>query len=134
MDDFENRLKRDAADIPAEITPELQARIRASLEAQAAPRARPKPAVPQRAWLAAALTGAAAAVLVIALLPRGPRPEPIVEAPPVRSVPDYVATFDRALPLDVEQVAFTAPLEDELSNLRADLEQARRTVAEDMSF
>lgn len=134
MDDFEDKLKRDAAEIPAEPTLELRARIRASLEAQGPPRAQPKPSVPQRAWLAAALTGAAAAVLVIALLPRGPEPQPVAEAPPVPGVPDYVATFDRALPLKVEQAELTAPLEEELANLRADLEQARRSVAEDMSF
>ena len=132
MDDFETRLKRDAAEIPAEVTPELQARIRATVKAP--PRRRPKPAPLRRTWSAAALTGAAAAVLVIALLPRGPQPQPVVEAPPVRSAPEYVATFEQALPLRVEQAALTAPLEEELENLQADLEQARRSVAEDMSF
>ena len=134
MDDFENKLKRDAAEIPAEVTRELQARIRASLEGQAPPRPRSKPAMPQRAWLAAGLTGAAAAALLIALLPRGPQPRPVVEALPVRSAPDYVTTFERALPLEVQRAELTAPLERELENLRADLEQARRSVAEDMSF
>jgi hypothetical protein len=132
MDDFEDRLKRDAAQLPAEITPELRSRIRASLEAQAPPRARPERAIPHRAWLAAGLSGAAAAMLVLALLPRQPRT--VVEEPAVRSVPDYVATFERALPLKGEQAELTAPLEEELENLRADLEQARRSVAEDMAF
>ena len=134
MDDFEDKLKRDAAEIRAEITPELELRIRASLEAQAPPRPRLQPAIPLRAWLAAGLTGAAAAVLVVALLPQGPPPQPVVEGPPVRSVSDYVTAFERTLPLEVEQAELTAPLEQELENLRADLEQARRSVAEDMSF
>ena len=134
MDDFEDKLKRDAVKIPAEITPELEARIRASVEAQAPPRDRPKPVIPPRTWLAAGLTGAAAAVLVMALLPSGPQPQPVVEAPPVRTVPEHVTAFERALPLEVEQAKLTAPLEQELENLRADLEQARRSVAEDMSF
>lgn len=134
MDDFDRKLKRDAGEIPAGITPELQARIRASLEAQAPPRPRPQPSTPRRAWLAAGLTGAAAAGLLITLLPRGPEPRSMVEAPPVRTAPDYVTTFERGWPLEVEQAQLTAPLEQELENLRADLEQARRSVAEDMSF
>ena len=134
MDDFEDKLKRDAGQIPAEITPELHARIRASLEAQAPRCPRPQRSTPRRAWLAAGLTGAAAAGLLIALLPRGPEPRSVAEAPSARTAPAYVTTFERGWPLEVEQAQLTAPLEQELLNLRADLEQARRSVAEDMPF
>lgn len=136
MDDIEQKLKRDAGKIPAEITPELEGRLRASLAAQAPPRARRDKEIPRRLWLAAGLTGAAAALVAIALLPREPQPAPqtIAEAPAPDTVPGNVAPFDRALPLAVEPAALTAPLEEELENLRADLEQARRRVADDMTF
>lgn len=134
MDDFEQRLKRDAGKIPAAITPELERRLRASLATQAPPRARRKKAMPNRLWLAATLTGAATALATVALLPREPRPQPVAEAPPVRRDPGYVATFDRPLPLAVEPSELTAPLEEELENLRADLELARRRVADDVAF
>ncbi|HET6630110.1 MAG TPA: hypothetical protein VFG91_10075 [Woeseiaceae bacterium] len=136
MDDFEQKLKRDAAKLPAEITPELEARLRASLAAQAPPRAARKPAIPRRGWLAAGLTGAAAAVLTIALLPREPQPppQPVAVAPAARTAPEHAATLDHTLPLPVEPPDLTAPLEQELANLRADLEQARRRVADDMAF
>lgn len=134
MDDFERKLKRDAGAIPAELTPGREARIRAALAAEAPRRERSRHSIPYRAWLAASLTGAAAAVLVVTLLPRVPEPQPAAELPPARTVPEYVAAVDRALPLKVEPAEFTAPLEQELRNLRADLEQARRSVAEDMAF
>jgi hypothetical protein len=132
MDDIGKRLKRDAGEIRAELTPELAARIRASIAAQPAPAARSRRTVTNRSWWAASLSGAAAAVLVLALLPRDA--EQLPEAPAARTVPENVARIDRALPLQVQHVEFTAPLEQELENLQADLEKARRSVAEDISF
>lgn len=132
MDDIGKRLKRDAGEIKAELTPELTARIRASIAAQAPPAARARSTITYRSWLAASLSGAAAAVLAIALLPRDA--ERLPESPAAHTVPEYVASVDRALPLQVEQAEFTAPLEQELKNLQADLEKARRSVAEDISF
>ena len=136
MDDFEQKLKRDAERIPAEITPELEGRLRASLAAQAPPRARRNKEIPRRLWLAAGLAGATAALVIIALLPREPQPRPqtVAQAPAADTVPGSVAPFDRALPLAVEPADLTAPLEEELENLRADLELARRRVADDMAF
>jgi hypothetical protein len=136
MDDFEQKLKRDAEKLPAEITPELEGRLRASLAAQGALHARRNKKIPRRLRLAAGLTGATAALVIIASLPRAPNPEPqtVADAPDVSTVPGPVAPFERTLPLAVEPADLTAPLEEELENLRADLELARRRVADDMAF
>lgn len=133
MVDIDKRLKRDADEIRPELTPELASRIRASIAAQPTPAKRPRSSISHRSWLAASLSGAAAAVLAIALLlPRDA--ERLPEAPAARTVPEYVASVDRAFPLQVEEAEFTAPLEQELKDLQADLEKARRSVAEDISF
>lgn len=134
MDDIGKRLKRDAGKIRAEVTPALTSRIRASIEAQAPPRSETRKAISYRLWLAASVSGAAAAVLAVALLPRGTERPPVAEAPVARTVPEYVESIDRVFPLQVEEAEFTAPLEEELQNLQADLEKARRSVAEDISF
>lgn len=133
MDDIEKKLKRDAEEIQAEVTPELASRIGAALAAQAPPRARTRKPQTTRLWLAAGLSGAAAALLFIALLPRESEQTSIAEAP-AYSVPEYAHSGERPFPLNVEEAEFTAPLEEELENLRADLEKARRSVAEDIAF
>ncbi|HEX2138832.1 MAG TPA: hypothetical protein VHG33_03875 [Woeseiaceae bacterium] len=132
MDDIDTRLKRDAEAIRADVPPELTSRIRAAIDAQARPPAEARKTITSRKWLAASLGGAAAAVLVVALLPRDA--ERLPETPVARDVPAYVERLDRALPLQVEKAEFTAPLEQELQNLQADLEKARRSVAEDIAF
>ncbi len=131
MDDFERKLKQDAGRIPAEITPGLQSRIRASIEAQAAPGKRRRQQAPRRSWVAAGLATAAVAVLAFALLLDEPRPPAVADVP---AAPEYTTTGDRKLPLDIDPAELTTPLEKELEDLRADLEQARRSVAEDMTF
>ncbi len=136
MDDFEQRLKRDAEGIPAEITPTVAVRLRASLAAQAAPGATRSRAITRSLWVATGLAGAAAAFVALALLPRAPEPpSPApVEVASLPPVPARDATTPLPLPLAVAPAELTAPLEQELDNLRADLEHARRRVVEDMSF
>jgi hypothetical protein len=139
MDDLEQRLKEDAGRIEAPVSPQLKARIDAALRAaQATPAVRREFSYPL--WLAASLTGVAAAVVAIVLMNwtrdsvslRNPEPQ---RADAVAySVPEYVSEFERQLPLRAKTAVLTAPLEEELRNLRSDLEKARENVEEDLGF
>lgn len=133
MDKFTHRLREDAAKIDAEISAQLDGRIRASLagiEPQAARRRTPRRR-PAAFWLASSLTGVAAALAVIAVLNVIDSNEPAavprtvaVSAPPPITVP--------GLPLDVEAVALTGPLARELEDLQADLRKAEEVVRGDV--
>jgi hypothetical protein len=141
MDDLERRLRDDAAQIRADVPADLQARIGASLRT-----ARPMPPAPRESgwplWLAAGLTGAAAAVVaLVAFRPTDPGMNPgVVEDGPqvadsaAYSVPQYVSELERQFPLRVTTADLTAPLEEEMKKLRADLERARENVEEDLDF
>jgi hypothetical protein len=133
MDNFEQRLKQDAENIAADVSPELRSRIDATIRAGTAPATQhaKKPAG-FRLWLAASLTGAAAAILVVTIAPRessSPRPEQVG-----RAVPQYAPELERMFPLRAETAELTAPLEEELKNLQADIEKARENVEEDLEF
>jgi len=130
MDELANRLREDAEQIRADVSPALERRIHASLEAikPEKPVEPPKPRTPLF-WLVSSLTGLAAAVAVIAIVNRAPTDtaEPmIVQTPPVvmKDLP--------TLPLNVRNAMTTSPLERELTNLQSDLEKARRAVQEDV--
>jgi len=138
MDEFENRLKRDAEDIRAEVSPELRARIDASL--RATEQIRPVPA--SRAsgvnlWWASSLTGLAAAILVIVLINWN---RPTTELAPAeqvaeRTVPVAVDDLQGLNPPWLVKTAdFASPLEEELAKLQADIERARETVKKDIDF
>lgn len=138
MDEFENRLKQDAAAIPAEISPQLEERIAASLHA--AGRDVPVPARPSTSfdglWLASSLTGLAAAAAVMIFMYRS---EPVTVEPPAvaETVPDYrdyMEQLQQNLPLQTETVEFAGGLEEELQRLRADMIKARDTVTRDLDF
>ncbi len=126
MESFEQRLKHDADDIRAQVTPELDDRIRASLEnvVPMQPREEPKRR-PNAFWWASSLTGAAAAAVVLTVMNLGEEP---ASAPP----PSVAEVPLLAMPnLDVRP-AMLAPLETELENLKGDLERAERVVREDL--
>ena len=125
MEKFEQRLKDDASRIRAIVTPELDDRIRASLESTAP--VRPEPERPARQggfWLLSSLTGASAALVAIVVLNTGdapdPRPAAVAEVPAL-SMPR----------LDVRP-AMLEPLETEFENLKGDLEKAERAVRRDI--
>ena len=130
MDELEQRLREDAAKIDARVPREVSARLRARLQDQArVPHARE--ASPFRLWAFASLSGAAAALVVVLLLPRSeaPRdPQPVATSVPV---PRDVA---REFPLVAKTAELTAPLEQELEALKSDIEKAREKVEDDLAF
>jgi hypothetical protein len=138
MDEFENRLKRDADAIQADISPELKGRIDASL--QAAKRIQPVPesgAPGINLWWASSVTGLAAAVIVIVLINWN---RPVIELVPVepvarRTVP---TAFDELQGLSpprlIKTADFATPLEEELARLQTDIERARANVKKDIEF
>ena len=140
MGEFEKRLKRDAMDINAEITPELTSRIEASLHAvERIEPVRQNHSATSNLWWASSLTGLAAAAAVIALLNwNRPDPEPqLPEQTAFQVVPDaseYLQQIQGRLPLRAETADFTHGLEDELTRLQADFEKARENVNRDIDF
>lgn len=144
MDEFEKRLKDDAAAIQVSASPELERRIEASLRdtRQVTPVA-PEPRQPvSRLWWASSLTGLATVAAVIllvnwdrAIAPARVDPARVDnESVATRTVPAYVEQMPLRIPLDARTAEFEAPLEEELQRLKADLEKARQTLARDIEF
>ncbi len=130
MDNLPKALREDAAKIEARVSPELDARIRASLERVAAERAGKtrRRARPVSMWWASSLTGITAALLVIALI--NLRERAPVDAP-VGTAPHRPLS---ALELKTETAVFIGPLEKELEDLASDLEKAERAVKEEIGL
>jgi hypothetical protein len=134
MDKLERRLRDDAALIRADVSAELDERIRASLEAAAATRgAGQRPGREARLWFwASALTGLAAALALVVVLNSQqqtadpvPTPEVLVALPPAPvTMPE----------LNARTAVLTAPLEEELDDLEADIEKARDAVRKDLGL
>jgi len=137
MDEFEDRLKRDAEDIQVAISPELRLRIDASLRATEQIRPVPAATAPgMNLWWASSLTGLAAAIAIIVLI-NWNRPVTEVMPPEVaqsKTVPDYAGEFQNLYRPQIKTADFTKPLEDELARLQADIERARRNVKKDIEF
>lgn len=143
MDEFEKRLKDDAAAIRVTASPELERRIEASLRdtRQVMP-VGPEPRQQvSRLWWASSLTGLATAAAVILLVnwDRTTAPEMLPsqvadETVATRTVPAYVEQLQQRIPLDARTAEFEAPLEEEMLRLKSDLEKARRTLAKDIEF
>ena len=86
-----------------------------------------EPARPAGFWWASSLTGiaAAAAVIVIINLQRAELPAPVPE--------DVIATVP-SIDWQTEAASLTGPLQQELENLRSDLEKAEKKVREDIGL
>jgi len=128
MDKLAKQLREDAANIDAEISAELDSRIRASLQNVKPESSRPPAARPPWFWWASSLTGVAAALGVIAIInldQPGPSPQLQVQEPVAHIV---VPEFD----LDVEAAMLTSPLAEELARLQADLKRAEEAVRNDV--
>ena len=126
MDKLAKRLRDDADNIEASVSDELDARIRASL-AGVQPE---KPAVePERRtplfWWTSSLTGAAMAAAVIAII-NLQQPEPAV--PGATPQPLVLPSIQ----WHAETAVLTSPLEQEIDDLRSDLERAEEAVRQDI--
>jgi len=140
MDEFEKRLKQDAACIDASISPELEERLKASVHStgRAARETRPR-STTGGLWWASSLTGLAAAALILVLF-NWNRAETDLDVPASmagNTVPDYREYMDQLqdrLPLNTETAEFVQGLEEELIRLQSDLEKARENVSRDMDF
>ena len=135
MDNLERRLKEDAAKIEFDVSEALSVRIDAAL--RSVERARPetrtgRSGVPP--WWLSGLTGAAVALLLIALFNRSDTLAPDVpDEPPVATVvPEYRDRTQSEFPLRAETAVSTEPLEEELEKLKTDLERARKNLEEDL--
>ena len=133
MDKFTKKLREDAAMIDAEISAQLDSRVRASLTAIEPEGARQrKPARrPVSFWLASSLTGVAAALAVIAVLNINDSSEPAAVPRTVSANPAQPLEIP-ALDLDVEAAMLTGPLARELEDLQADLKKAEEVVRGDV--
>ncbi len=138
--DLERRLRADALAIHVNASPELRARIDASIRSVA--QIRSVPAVRDSGkrggsnWWASGLTGLAAALLIILLIntnrDRSQSPVPDADESVATTVTPEVSERLGSLPLKVRTADLTSPLEEELVRLQADLEKARQSVERDL--
>ena len=133
MDKLAEQLKRDAGQIEARVSDELDRRIEASLRAaeQAQPVAPQRESRPASFWWASSLTGIAAATAVIVILNSLQPSEPVNNTPP----PSLANTYDvPTIQLRTESAMLTEPLRQELENLQSDLKKAEEKVKQDMGL
>ncbi len=122
-DDLARRLAEDAGAVDAPVDPALRRRIDAAVAAAPRRRARPERRPALLGWAAAA---AGLAAVAVAILWQNAADDTVA--------PATVAATPLIVPRDLnfEQVALTAPLEQELVHLRTDLEKARRSIERDL--
>jgi hypothetical protein len=135
MDKLASKLRADAANIDAQISAQLDSRIRASLNAIEPEVARQRQPVrrPVSFWLASSLTGITAALALIAALNMidSNQPEPVPQNVVGNTVPPVgIPVLD--LDLEVEAAMLTGPLARELEDLQADLKKAEELVRGDV--
>ena len=136
MDKLDDQLRNDAEAIDASVSPELAARIDASIHAIAPEypkRARRRPDITW--WLLSSLTGAVAVLLFFVVADNGNTPEAIQDPPSVVAAPNGGSAPPLVdVPLDVRTADFTEPLAEELENLKSDIDKAREKLGEDLRF
>jgi hypothetical protein len=131
MDKLAEQLRADAARIDSSISPELDARIRASLQGVTPEPAAQRP--PKResksfsSWWMSSLTGVAAAlVLIVVVNLQAPDPAPVVS----NSTPQPLIL--PAIEWHARTAVLTSPLEQEIDNLQSDLKKAEEAVKQDI--
>ena len=133
MDKLASKLREDANRIDAQVSPQLDNRIRASLNAIEPESARQRKAArrPVSFWLASSLTGITAALAVIAVLNMtdSNEPEPMPRTVVGNTAP---AVGIPVLDLEIEAATLTSPLARELEDLQADLKKAEELVRGDV--
>lgn len=131
MDKLANRLRHDAENIDANVSDELDRRIRASLHGVTPEIDREQttpPARPAGFWWASSLTGIAAAVAVIAII-NAQQAAPVPQATPA-NILAAVPVID----LRTETAMMTSPLQQELDALQSDIRKAERRVREEIGL
>ena len=133
MDKLERKLREDASRIDAQVSAQLESRIRASLNAIEPEAARQRKAArrPISFWLASSLTGITVALAVIAVLNMidSNEPEPIPRSVVGNTAPTVGLPV---LELEIEAATLTSPLARELEDLQADLKKAEELVRGDV--
>jgi len=150
MDELEAKLKHDAAQIQATASPELKARLDASLRAvhavglavEQAPGRKVAPrsasaSTPDSSWLLSGLTGLSAVALVILLInwkqPSEPQAINQTAENHVSTLPEDWNVSDN-FSLNIRPADLKRSLDEELINLQSDLEKARDSVERDVKF
>lgn len=134
MDKLQKRLQDDAAQIDADVSAQLQARLDVSLNSTNMLREVPEPRRSTASlWWASSVTGLAAAMLVIIIINWNRESVEPVTPVQIADTPsaDVMYQLSTQFPLDVRTADLTQPLEEELKNLQADLLKARESVAGD---
>jgi len=139
MDNFEKQLKQDALDIRVDVSPQMAARIEASIHAtERASAAGERRNGGASRWWFSTLAGVVGALLIIVLINRDdPTVDGLAEPQPTaRVVPEVTLQLQDPFPLEAKTAVLAEPLtqdlEQELENLKSDLEKARQTVEEDL--
>lgn len=135
MDKLANRLRQDAENIEANVSDELDRRIRASLQG-VTPADQPAVKPPVRHpgfWWASSLTGIAAAAAVIAVI-NSQQVNSQQDVPPPQPTPANLLAAVPTIDLKTETAVMTSPLEQELEALQSDIEKARERVREDIGL
>ncbi|MDH3266204.1 MAG: hypothetical protein OEM25_04490 [Gammaproteobacteria bacterium] len=132
MDKLAERLRADAAQIHCTISPELDERIRASLQGIA-----PEPELPPRprrasksfsSWWASSLTGVAAVIVLIVVVNWEAPPQPVPAASDSSPQPLVLPSIE----WHARTAVLTSPLEQEIENLQSDLKKAEEAVKQDI--
>lgn len=131
MDKLANRLRRDAENIDAKVSDELDRRIRASLRGVTPENDQQAAVPPARSrgfWWASSLTGIAAAAGVIAMINSQP------EAPSPQATPPNVLAAVPKIDWKAESAMMTAQLQQELDALQSDIKKAEKRVKDDIGL
>jgi hypothetical protein len=136
MDKLANRLRQDAENIEANVSDDLDHRIRASLQGVTPATDQPAVKPPVRHpgfWWASSLTGIAAAAAVIAII-NSQQVSSQQDAPVPQPTPANLMAVVPTIDLKTETAVMTSPLQQELDALQSDIEKARERVREDIGL
>ena len=129
MDKLAKQLRDDAKRIDAEVSDELDARIRASLNSiipEASTDRRPQSRTASFWWWSS-LTGVAATLAIIAVI-NTQKPDPAPAIAQTAQAPLKLPEVD----WKAREAVLTSPLEQEIEDLREDLKKAEEAVKEDI--
>ncbi len=129
MDKLAKRLRDDADQIKCTVSDELDSRIEASLQGVQMQPAQTREVEPRPAsfWWASSLTGVAvAAAIIVAVNMQSP------ETGADRTEPDQAPFVVPGIEWNARSAVFTGPLQQEIEDLRSDLEKAEEAVRQDI--